>query len=55
MIFEQANKTLPLEFYANARFMGKKYVSYVRGEEIDYSPERINDLLESIPPDECDV
>ena len=55
MIFEHANKTLALEFYANARFIGKKYVSYVRGNEIDYSPERINNLLQIIPPEECDV
>jgi hypothetical protein len=32
MIFEQANKTVGIEFYANARYMGRKYVSYVRGE-----------------------
>jgi len=32
MIFENANKTLALEFYENARFMGNKYVSYVRGK-----------------------
>jgi len=55
MIFVNANKTLALEFYANARFMGKKYVSYLRGKEIDYSPERINNLLQIIPPEECDV
>jgi len=51
----RAGPALALEFYANARFMGKKYVSYVRGKEIDYSPKRINDLLEIIPPEECDV
>jgi len=34
IIFEQANKTLALEFYANARFMGRKYVSYVRGRRL---------------------
>jgi len=55
MIFGNANKTLTLEFYANARFMGKKYLSYVRGKEIDYNPERINNLLQIIPPEECDV
>jgi len=55
MIFENANKSLALEFYANARFMGKKYVSYVRGKVIDYNPERINNLLQIIPPEECDV
>jgi len=55
MIFENANKTLALEFYANARFMGKKYMSHVRVKEIDYSPERINNLLQIIPPEECDV
>jgi len=35
--------------------MGRKYVSYVRGKEIDYSLERINDLLEIVPPEACDV
>jgi len=55
MIFEHANKTLALEFYANARFMGKKYLSYVRGKEIDYNLERINNLLQIIPLEECDV
>lgn len=55
MIFEQANKTVGVEFYSNARFMGRKYVSYVRGKEIDYSPERINRLLEIVPPEECEV
>jgi hypothetical protein len=30
-------------------------VSYVRGKEIDYSPERINQLLEIVPPEVCDV
>jgi hypothetical protein len=34
MIFEQANRTLALEFYANARFMERKYVSYVRGRRL---------------------
>ncbi|AES99359.1 hypothetical protein MTR_5g079810 [Medicago truncatula] len=55
MIFEQAKKTLGIEFYANARFMGQRYVSFVRGKEIDYSPERINALLEIVPPEECGV
>ncbi|RHN52178.1 hypothetical protein MtrunA17_Chr6g0477621 [Medicago truncatula] len=30
-------------------------VSFVRGKEIDYSPERINSLLEIVPPEECEV
>jgi hypothetical protein len=55
MIFEQTNKIVWIEFYASARFMGRKYVSYVRGKEIDYSPERINSLLEIVPPEECDA
>jgi len=55
VIFKNANKTLALGFYENERFMGKKYVSYVRGKEIDYSPENINNLLQIIPPEECDV
>jgi len=35
MIFEQANKTLAFEFYVNARFSGRRYMSYVRGKEIN--------------------
>ncbi|AES79642.1 hypothetical protein MTR_7g070630 [Medicago truncatula] len=53
--FQQANKTLGIEFYANARLMGQRYVSFVRGKEIDYSPEKINALLEIVPPEECGV
>jgi len=41
MIFEKANKTLALEFYANAQFSGKRYGLYVRGKEIDFSPAAI--------------
>jgi len=55
MIFENANKTLALKFYVNARIMGKKYLSYVRGKEIDCNPERINNLLQIISPEKCDV
>jgi hypothetical protein len=55
MIFEQANKMVGIELYSNARFMGRKYVSYVRRKEIDYSPGNINSLLEIVPPEECDV
>ena len=55
MIFEQGNKTVAAEFYANARFTRKKYVSYVRGKEIDYILEVINTLLDIHPPEECDV
>jgi len=42
MIIEQANKTVTLEFYANAQFSGKMYESYMRGKTIDYNPTRIN-------------
>jgi len=53
MIFEQAKKTFTLEFYANTRFLGKKYKSYVKGKYIDYSPEAINKLL--VLREQCDV
>jgi hypothetical protein len=55
MIFEQANKTLALEFYVNARFSRRRYGSYVRGKDIDFSPEAINNLLKIVPPEQCDV
>jgi len=55
MIFEQTNRTLALEFYANARFFGKRYGSYVCGKEIDLSLAVINDLLKIVPPEQCDV
>lgn len=44
MVFEKANKTITLGFYANARHSGKKYESFVRGKVIDYIPEAINKL-----------
>jgi len=55
MVFKQANKTLALEFYVNARFSEKKYGTYVQGKDIDFAPERINDLLKIVPPEQCDV
>jgi len=55
MVFDQANKTLTLEFYATTRFSGKKYESYARGKVIDYSSEAINRLLELTPHEQCDV
>ncbi len=46
---------MALEFYANARFSGRRYGSYVRGKDIDFSPQAINDLLDLVPPEQCDV
>jgi len=37
---------MALEFYANARFSGRRYGSYVRGKNIDLPPQAINDLLD---------
>jgi len=54
MVFEQANKTLALEFYGNARFSGRRYETYVRGKDIDCLPQTINDLLKIVPPKQCD-
>jgi len=55
MVFQEANKTMALEFFANARFSRRRYGSYVRGKDIDFSPEAINDLLDLVPPEQCDV
>jgi len=55
MVFQEVNKTMALEFYANAQFSGRRYGSYVRGKDIDFSPAAINDLLELVPPEQCDV
>ena len=46
---------MALEFYANARFSERRYGSYVWGKDIDFSPQAINDLLNLVPPDQCDV
>jgi len=55
MVFKEANKILALEFYANARFSGQRYGTYVRGKDIDFSPQAINDMLKIVPPEQCDV
>ena len=55
MVFKEANKTLALELYANARFSRRRYGTYVRGKDIDFSPQAINDLLKIVPPEQCDV
>ena len=55
MVFKEANKTLVLEFYANARFSRRRYGTYVRRKDIDFSPQAINDLLKIVPPEQCDV
>jgi len=54
-VFKEANKTMTLEFYANARFSRRRYGSYVRGKDIDFSPQEIDDLLNLVPPEQCDV
>jgi len=46
---------MALEFFANARFSGRRYGSYVWGKDIDFSPEAINDLLDLVPLEQCDV
>jgi len=46
---------MALEFYANARFSGRRYGSYVRGKDVDFSPQAINDLLNLVPLEKCDV
>jgi len=55
MVFQEANKTMALEFFSNARFFGRRYGSHVQGKDIDFSPEAINDLLDLVPPEQCDV
>ena len=55
MVFEEANKTIALEFYANARLSRRRYETYVRGKDINFSPQAINDLLKLVPPEQCDV
>jgi len=55
MVFYEANKTMTLEFYANARFSGRRYGSYVWGKNIDLPSQAINDLLDLVPPEQCDV
>ena len=55
MVFKEANKTLALEFYANAWFSGQRYGTYVQGKDVDFSPQAINDLLKIVPPEQCDM
>ena len=55
MVFKEANKTMTLEFYANARFSRRRYGSYMRGRDIDFSPQAINCLLNLVPPEQSDV
>ena len=55
MVFLEANKTMALEFYANARFSERQYESYVRGKDINFSPDAINAMLKIVPPEQCDV
>jgi len=46
---------MALEFYANARFSTRRYESYVRGRDIDFSLQAINNLLKIVPLEQCDV
>jgi len=55
MVLQEANKTMALEFYAKARFSRRRYGSYVRGKDIDFSGQAINDLLDLVPPEQCGV
>jgi len=55
MVFKEANKTMTLKFYVNARFSGRRYESYEWGKDIDFSPQAINDLRNIVPPEQCDV
>jgi len=39
----------------NDMVFGRRYESYVRGKDIDFSPRAINDLMSIVPPEQCDV
>ncbi len=55
MVQDSNNKSVIMEFYANARYSETKYQAYIRGKTIDYSPDAINHLLGLTPPEECEV
>ncbi|MCI71487.1 hypothetical protein A2U01_0092750, partial [Trifolium medium] len=50
------NATLVREFYANASKSlgaGDNFLVYVRGKEVDYSPEALNSFLGAVGVLEC--
>ena len=53
MIDEANNKTVIVEFFANARVSDTPFQSFVWGKIIDFSPEALNALLNVQPPEEC--
>jgi len=55
MVHYLNNKSVIMEFFANARYSPVKYQAYVREKTIDFSPAAINELLGLTPPDECEV
>ncbi|MCI45487.1 hypothetical protein A2U01_0066726, partial [Trifolium medium] len=53
---DSGNATLVREFYANANKSlggGGNFLVYVRGKEIDYSPEALNAFLRAVVPPKC--
>lgn len=53
-LFHEINKSIGLEFYANAVFGEvNSYTSYVWGKYIDYSPSAINSIFNLQPPHVC--
>jgi len=55
MVKDSNKKSVIMEFYENARYSETKYLAYIRGKIIDYSPDPINKLLGLTPPEECEV
>ena len=55
MVRDTNNKSVIMEFFANARFSEVRYKAYIRGKTIDYSPDAINRLLGLTAPEECEV
>jgi len=51
MVQDSNNKSVIMEFYANARYSETKYQANIRGKTIDYSPDAINHLLGLTPPE----
>lgn len=53
-LIHETNKSIGLEFYANATFGAMNlYTSYVRGKYIDYSPFTLNSLFNLQSPPAC--
>ena len=53
MIDEANNKTVIVEFFANARVSDTPFQSFVRGKYIDFSPDALNAWLNVQAPEEC--